>query len=574
MGHWSWRRRAILAVSLVFLLMAPIGTALPAAAAGVPIHDARGRVPVLDWQPCSNPPAVGFECATAKVPLDYTRPHGTIISLAVIKHPATHPAHRLGSLFFNPGGPGGAGTEDLPAFYRFFPAELQQDFDLISWDPRGVGQSTAVQCFARAADEANFFSNLPVGFPVGRAEEDTWVSLYARFGKICQQSNRALLSHLSTAESARDLDLLRQAVGDPQLNYLGVSYGTYLGATYANLFPRNVRAMVLDGNINPVAWTTPQHVGSIQLSTGIRLESDVGAAATLGKFLDLCGEASTKECVFSAGSARATQEKYADLLQDLRARPVTVSIPAFGDIPQTPLVRITYAILVSTILGILFTTEELAPDSFPGWPYGALVLQTVWTASDSVGGSPVHADSAPGSPRASSSLADARSSTRGAESYAGPAGASPLPEQGLAIACADSPNPRDPDDYRALAAFAFARSGAAGPNTSWADEPCATWRAIDANGYFGPWNRRTANPVLVVGNTYDPATPYQDSVKMAKELAQGHLLTVEGYGHTALLNLSDCVQGYEGGYFVHGSLPPAGTVCRQDRQPFSTGPGS
>jgi pimeloyl-ACP methyl ester carboxylesterase len=563
MGYYSWRRRAILVVGLVSLLLELIGTALsPVAAQGIPFTTAP-LPPVLNWQPCVNPLIVGFECATAKVPLDYTDVHGAIISLAVIKHPATHPAHRIGSLFFNPGGPGGAGTEDLPAFYQFFPTELQQDFDLISWDPRGVGQSTAVQCFPTAEDERNFFANLPAGFPVGQAEQNTWISLYARFGKICKQGNPALLSHVSTAESARDMDLLRQAVGDSQLNYLGTSYGTYLGATYANLFPGKVRAMVLDGNVDPVAWTTPQQMGRVQLSTGIRLESDLGAAATLKQFLDLCGEASTKGCAFSAGSTRATEEKYAKLLQDLRTRPVTISIPAFGDIPQHAPVRFTYATLISAIVGILTTTEEVGPASFHGWSYGAFVLQTLWTASGS--GSPTHTDSAPASQQASSSMTATRSSTGGTKSYAGP-------EQAIAIECADSPNPRNPADYRALAAFAYARSGGAGPNTSWFDEPCATWRATDADGYFGPWNRRTANRVLVVGNTYDPSTPYQDSVKMANELARARLLTVDGFGHTALLNPSRCVMGFESDYFVHGALPPTGTMCHQDRRPFSMGP--
>src|SRR2546423_9776284 len=196
-------------------------------------------------------------------------------------------------------------------------------------------------------------------------------------------SNPALLSHVSTAESARDMDLLRQAVGDSQLNYLGVSYGTYLGATYANLFPSKVRAMVLDGNINPIAWTTPQQAGRIRLSTGIRLETDLGAAATLGQFLELCGEASTSGCAFSAGSAGGTEEKYADLLRDLRSHPVTISIPAFRDIPQSPPITFTYATLVSAIIGILTTTEEVGPQSFHGWAYGAFVLQKVWTASGS-----------------------------------------------------------------------------------------------------------------------------------------------------------------------------------------------
>ena len=566
MGFGSCRRWATLAVGKISLLVGLVFIAIPTATAeGAPLATARPSVPVLNWQPCANPLAVGFECANAKVPLDYTQPQGATISLAVIKHPATHPAQRIGSLFFNPGGPGGSGTEDLPAFYRFFPAELQQDFDLTSWDPRGIGQSTAVQCFPTQADEGNFFAKLPAGFPVGRSEQDIWIRLFARFGQICKQSNPALLSHVSTAESARDMDLLRRAVGDSQLNYLGVSYGTYLGATYANLFPGKVRALVLDGNINPVAWTTPQQLGRIRLSTGIRLETDLGAAATLGQFLKLCGEASAKGCAFSAGNARATEKKYADLLEGLRTHPVTISIPKFGDIPESPPVMFTYATAVSAILGILTTVEEVGPMSFHGWSYGAFVLQMLWTASGS--GSPTQTNSAPASQPTSSSVAAAGRSSGSTESYPGP-------EQGYAVECADSPNPRNPDDYRALAAFAYARSGGAGPNTSWFDEPCATWQASDASGYFGPWDRQTANPVLVVGNTYDPATPYQDSVHLAKELARARLLTVDGYGHTALLNPSRCVNNYESNYFVKGALPPTGTVCHQNQRPFSTSLGS
>ena len=133
--------------------------------------------------------------------------------------------------------------------------------------------------------------------------------------------------------------------------------------------------------------------------------------------------------------------------------------------------------------------------SFHGWSYGAFVLQTLWTASES--GTPAQTDSAPASQQTSSSVAVAGRSSGTTESYPGP-------EQGYAVECADSPNPRNPDDYRALATFAYARSGGAGPNTSWFDEPCSTWQASEAYGYFGPWDRQTTNPVLVVGNTYDP----------------------------------------------------------------------
>src|SRR5207248_258353 len=156
---------------------------------------------------------------------------------------------------------------------------------------------------------------------------------------------------------------LRRAVGDPQLNYLGVSYGTYLGATYANLFPGKVRAMVLDGNVDPVAWATPQRAGNVSLGTEIRLGYDVGGAATLAQFLALCGQSTTSRCAFSAGSAPATQRKFDALLQRLRERPLTITIPAitipaYGNIPAKGPIPFTSPSLVPTLTG-----NPLAPSN-------------------------------------------------------------------------------------------------------------------------------------------------------------------------------------------------------------------
>ena len=521
--------------------------ALPAAAAGGGRAEAPAppAVPVLHWQHCTGTGQAGFDCATAQVPLDYQHPRGQMIQLAVIKHPATDPAERIGSLFFNPGGPGTPGTSDLPAEYSLFPSAVRQRFDIISWDPRGVGQSSAAACFPTPADEAKFFADLPAGFPVGQAQQATWNSLYERFGELCEQTNAALLAHVSTAETARDLDLLRQAVGDPVLNYYGVSYGTYLGATYANLFPGKVGAMVLDANVNPVAWANPQQADGIALSTSIRLKSDAGAAATLGQFLRLCGQASTGSCAFSAGTASATQAKYAQLLKDLRAHPVTTSVPAFGNTAATAPVTFTDAFAAEFVDDILFVTQPV-PGLAPGWAYGAFVLQTLWAAAHSA--SPAGGTAAAAAAQASSP---------------------PPPQWAYSIVCADSPNPRNPADYQAEAAFAQARSGALGTYLTWEDSPCAGWRATDADGYFGPWNHPTAHTLLLVATTFDLATPYQDSLVMAQQLARARLLTVDGYGHTSLDNASSCVYQYEASYFINGTLPPAGTVCQQNQPPFT-----
>jgi pimeloyl-ACP methyl ester carboxylesterase len=506
-----------------------MATTMVAAGAALPCPGAAAAdtVPDISWQACDDPSQSGFECATAKVPLDYRDPKSPTIDLALVRHPATDPARRIGTLFLNPGGPSGSGTESLPAWLDLFPEALRARFDLISWDPRGIGQSTSVQCFDSPEEGLSFLADLLTGFPVGRAEANTWIRGYARFGELCAERNGELLEYVSTADTARDLDLLRQAVGEPQLNFLGLSYGTFLGATYANLFPDSVRALVLDGNIDPVAWVNRGNQHPF-LNTGLRLESDIGSARTLKAFLSLCGEAGIERCAFSAGSASATQAKFATLLWRLRRHPV----PFEGE-------PLTYAMVLSFVADFLAVVQPVS--DFPGWPFTAEFLQTLWTGGS--GGNPA--------PR----------------SY-------PFPEQRFAVECGESPNPKRPDIFRALAAFAFARSGHIGPFWSWFDEPCASWPAVAADPYTGPWNRRTANPILVIGNTFDPETPLVNAVAMANKLSRARLLTVDGYGHTAFLNPSSCTDQYMSEYFVDGTLPPEGTVCRQDVQPFAAQPSA
>jgi pimeloyl-ACP methyl ester carboxylesterase len=237
--------------------------------------------PTLIWVSCAD--AAKFECATVDAPLDYHQPRGETIKLALIRRPAQGPGTRLGSLFVNPGGPGVAGTSALPAFFDhdLVPTELVERFDIVSWDPRGVGHSSPVQCFD-PEQEKEFFRNLPAGFPVGPGEEATWIGLWKAFAAVCGGRVGKLLEHISTTDSARDLDLLRSAVRDPKLSYIGNSYGTLIGATYANLFPGNVRALVLDGNLDPVKWFE-EPSGQPPLSTFIRTESDIASGETLAR---------------------------------------------------------------------------------------------------------------------------------------------------------------------------------------------------------------------------------------------------------------------------------------------------
>jgi pimeloyl-ACP methyl ester carboxylesterase len=504
-----------------WLVLALTATAVVAFAPGA---SAQGgpAVPSLAWKACAQK---GFDCATARVPLDYDRPAGRQIRLAVIRHIATDAANRIGTIFFNPGGPGGAGTEDLPNWYGLFPATLRARFDLVSWDPRGIGASTAVQCFRSDRQEARFLGPAAAAFPQGRVQQRLWTRTYRAFGRRCAKRNGALLRHLSTADSARDLDLLRQAVGSPQLNYLGVSYGTLLGATYANLFPGVVRALVLDGNVDPVAWSRPG-----RLDTSLRLHSDLATGKAATAFLNRCGRVGRARCAFSAGSARATRAKFAALVRRVRAHPQRFR----GDVIDPPA-------LVSSFAGILYTTQP-QPGGFPGWAGFAQVLETLWRRAN-----PKPPPTRPEPPQ---------------RRYAGP-------EQADAVQRSDSPSPRRPAAYPGFARLSVRRSGILGPFWVWGDFPCASWPARAADRYAGPWNRPTANPILVVGNTGDPATAYRSSRRMSRLLARGRLLTVNGFGHTELLNPSRCVARHEVAYFLTGALPPPGTVCRQDTAPFA-----
>jgi pimeloyl-ACP methyl ester carboxylesterase len=524
---------------LIAVVAVAIGVmeSLPAAA-GQATAQSSGSAPALAWTACGSPTPAGFECAVVQVPLDYSRPGGRQIDLAVIRHAASDSENPVGTLFFNPGGPGGAGTIDLPRWLSLFPASVQARFDIVSWDPRGIGASTAVQCFATEADEKAFLAGLAAFFPVGAAEESAWIERYESYGRICEQRDGDLLAHVSTADTARDMDLLRQAVGAPDLTYLGVSYGTFLGAVYANMFPDKVRAMVLDGNVDPVAWTNGGHREPV-LSTSLRLGSDLAAARTLSSFLDLCGEAAIGSCAFSAGDAVRTHAKFNALLERLKREPVTIDGLKIDD-----------AAVVSLMNGYLFTGQ--ADGGFKGWKHAGTVLQQSWVQANTPAVTPVAATAAVQQDPGSGSATQRYTSD----------------QQVSAVQCAESPNARPATAFRGLAKLALARSGLIGPVQTWADAVCGSWQATAAQTHSGPWNQPTAHPILVIGNTYDPSTPYEGAVAMTKELANARLLTVDGYGHTTLLNPSDCANQYEADYLINATLPAPGTVCRQNKSPF------
>ena len=387
-----------------------------------------------------------------------------------------------------------------------------------------------MRCFPSLTADNNFQTSLPL-YPVGARQDAAWERAYARFDAQCVQRNGSLLKHVTTADTARDMNLLRQAVGAPKLNYLGASYGTVLGAIYANLFPATTGHIVLDGNMDPVAWSTPG-----ALPQTLAQNRDLADVAALRAYLDMCGQAPVSACPFSAGTPAATEAKFATLVKRLLRHPVTIGTP-----PQT----VTYADLVNPL-------ELEAMSMLQG---NAVLLQELWVASS------------PGAP--ASPTATHRSRATAVASPA-PADASGGVYTGLdqtyAVICADNADPRNVGYYQNAVRVARARAGGYGLYWGWQEEACANWPTATPDQYRGPWNRRTASTILVMGVTNDPVTGYQNSVAMTHDLASARLLTIDGFGHTELLNdnPSTCATHYEVSYLTAGALPPAGTVCSQN----------
>jgi pimeloyl-ACP methyl ester carboxylesterase len=520
-----WRARA---VALVSLALVPT------------LAGAEAAPPVLAWGAC--PPAApgaaptdALECSTLPTPMDHADPSGPTFSLALIRAPAHEPGARIGTLFWNPGGPGDAGTAYLPAAIGGFPAEVRDRFDIVSWDPRGMGGRTTpvVQCFDSAEAEAAFLAaRLSDNLPVTPEELAADAAGRAAFNAACVERNGDLLAHVSTADNARDLDLLREAVGEETLSYYGTSYGTFLGATYVNMFPERVRAAVLDGAVTPSAWAggPGEDTG---LGTFVRIGSDFGTQQAIGAFMDQCGAVDAAACAFSAGSPEATRQKWNDLLKRAAAG-LTVDgrIIRDGD-------------LLSYVGALTYTVSPVPGfDRFPGWVAVATFLE-----------------------RAATGTADPDVPSADGSSAPGPEAAAYVTSAGrqLSVVCGESPNPETEAAFVAQVEASYARAG----HSAWPFvAACHGWTARAADPYLGPWDNPTPVPILVIGNTYDPATPLASSVRMAQELADARLLIVNGFGHTVLINPSRCAQDHVAAYLIDGRLPPAGASCSQDTPPF------
>jgi pimeloyl-ACP methyl ester carboxylesterase len=523
--------------ALVAVLAATLFTISPSAGATTPpavSGTGSAAVPQLDWGSCGEEPGLrAFQCATAVVPLDYDKPKGRQITLALARLPASDPGRRIGSLFLNPGGPGASGVDMVLEGGPFlYSDEVRARFDLVGFDPRGIIRSTPLRCY-ETFDEA-IADVWPIPFPFTREEERVWVRSDRAIARACAERGGPILDHMSTANVARDLDLLRRAVGDAKLTYAGYSYGSYLGSTYANLFPNKVRALVVDGVLDPVAWSTGRGDQARTLPFSTRLGSAKGAYQTLQEFLRLC-DAGGPNCAFSEGDP---VRRFDRLARRLLREPVEFTDPVSGEV-----ILFTYNELIGTTLVVLY-------DPF-FWPEWAEILQQLWELT---------------SPEATVAGLQALQARLGAglqqEDY-------PNFVEGFpGVACSETHNPSNVGAWARAARAQDRRFPYFGRPWTWTSSICEPWPGWDRDHYDGPWNRTTANPVLVVGNLFDPATPYHGAVTVDGLLPRSRLLTLAGWGHTSL-GVSSCVDAHVSRYLLTTRVPPRGTVCEPDVMPFA-----
>ena len=517
----SRQARSRLSSRLVGVLATTSALCALAVPAAAPSSGTSLTVPRLAWQDCGD----GFDCATARVPLDYDEPTGRAIELALIRLPATDQVHRIGSLFVNPGGPGNSGVQFVREAARAtYPAEVRARFDIVGFDPRGVAASTPVRCFANDSDRQQFFADYNV-LPVTGTELAAQVDKAVDLARRCQARVGWLLPHLSTANVARDLDLLRKAVGDTRLSYIGYSYGTYLGATYANLFPNKVRALALDANSDPPAYATGPRL-SVPF---VRINAHIAASDTLQQFFALCAQAGA-QCAFADGGN--PEQKFATLAQRLKAMPLTL--------PDGQ--RVGYPELVDGTLQTLYRAAD--------WAAGAATLQQLYVITSPTARSTTV-------PLSTSASKDPPSEN--------------VQEALFANACSDTRNPSDPFAYSELAARADRRAPYVGAFWTYLTLPCAVWPARDTDRYIGPWRVHTAHPALVLNPRYDPAADHSNAVHMTELLAGSRLVTVEGWGHTVRDTHSACADAILERYLLDQTLPPTGATCAPGIVPFMTG---
>ncbi len=459
----------------------------------------RARLPAfaaseIDWAAC--PDGEGAECGTLEVPVDYDDHDGDMIHLAVARHQAGDPSARVGVLFTNPGGPGAGGRWMAMFADQLFPAVIVERFDIIGFDPRGTGASAPITCDESTDDLYHLDPT-----PDDAADEALREQVATEMANACVVGSGELLSHVGTSDTARDMDRLRATLGEDRISYLGYSYGTLLGATYAELFTKRVRAMVLDGAVNPTLPAVEQYTQ----------QARAGELA-LDAFFEDCA-APGSGCAFTGNDSAEIAARFDVLMAEIDEQGVATSTPGVAVGPG------------EAHLGV----------------FGALFSPSTWPDLDAA-------------------LADAeRSDGDGLWdlhlAYVG--GAADLTYAYWAISALDSMLPTTVGELERI----VAESPRLGPAIV-AENIIGPWWPVDAERDLGPLEAEGSEPIVVISTLRDPTTAYEAGVALAEQLDHAVLLTYDGDGHTIYgSGESPCVDDLVNAYLVDLVVPPAGTIC-------------
>lgn len=475
----------------------PQPTGIPSSSGAAPAGLEKFYDQKLDWSDCQ-----GGQCAKLEVPVSWEDPGGDTIEVAVLKAPAK--GKKVGSLVVNPGGPGGSGVEYAQYADYIVSPKVRRSFDVVGFDPRGVGQSAPIDCLEDNQLDG-FLGMDPT--PDDDAERDEVARIAKDFAAGCEEKSGALLGHVSTKDAAKDMDVLRAVLGDSKLTYLGKSYGTYLGATYAELFPDKVGRFVLDGVVAPDLTSE---------------EITIGQA----KGFDTATRAWARSCIEDGGcplgpSEQEVVDTVLDELEKLDRKPVSGA-------------------------GGLQLTE--------GWAMlgvaRAMYDQGIWSElTDAI----VALRKGNGSPLGQLALQYAERSPNG--SYTGN-----IMEVIYAVNCLDHPEETDPDKRKELAERATKEAPIWGRFLVTGTTACAEWPVEPVNQPH-TIEAKGADPILVVGTTRDPATPYEWAQRLDDQLADSRLVTHDGDGHTAYMRQNDCVDKAVDTYWLTGKMPEEGLRC-------------
>ncbi|BBH17712.1 proteinase [Nocardioides baekrokdamisoli] len=452
----------------------------------------------LDWAPCRS----GDFCAHLTVPMDYKRPDGATIAISLLKVPATDTAHRIGSLVVNPGGPGEPGTDFAAESAVYFGSAISARYDVVGFDPRGTGTSDPIRCLPDAQLTAMLDADPDPDTPAAGA---AYQRMSEAFGRGCVSESGPLASHVSTVEAAKDMDVLRAALGEQHLTYFGASYGTKLGTTYADLFPRRVGRFVLDGAVDPKLTnyaTVLAQAGGFETA----MRAYVGHCVDQGD----CFLGATVE----AGLAR---------------------IKAFVNGVQAHPLRAGSRMLTG---GDAFVAVLLPMYSRASWPYADQALKAAFAG-------------------------DGTDLLLFADEYAGRDGAHYVDNsmQALsAINCLDDPSAVPADKIPSLYPAFEKVSPTFAEAFAWMVNSCIG-QVAKSDSPAPPIGAPGAPPIVVIGTTRDPATPYQWAVNLAHDLSSGVLITRDGDGHTGFHSGNSCVDGAVEAYLLRGVVPANGLHC-------------